>query len=127
MELNRLKYSKENGSRIENDVTKVETKRSSTNKKTILPNVVLSSDYTKPEGEIDTRILFILSGGTNRERNYFKMLKDDHRLKRIKVAFASKKGQGLNPTQLLEVVRRKTVTSYIFFKILINLNQKFED
>lgn len=113
MELNRLKYSKENGSRIENDVTKVETKRSSTNKKTILPNVVLSSDYTKPEGEIDTRILFILSGGTNRERNYFKMLKDDHRLKRIKVAFASKKGQGLNPTQLLEVAN-KSVDSEIF-------------
>ena len=113
MELNRLKYSKENGSRIENDVTKVETKRSSTNKKTILPNVVLSSDYTKPEGEIDTRILFILSGGTNRERNYFKMLKDDHRLKRIKVAFASKKGQGLNPTQLLEVAN-KSVDSKIF-------------
>lgn len=113
MELNRLKYSKENGSRIENDVKKVETKRSSTNKKTILPNVVLSSDYTKPEGEIDTRILFILSGGTNRERNYFKMLKDDHRLKRIKVAFASKKGQGLNPTQLLEVAN-KSVDSKIF-------------
>ena len=41
------------------------------------------------------------------------MLKDDHRLKRIKVAFASKKGQGLNPTQLLEVAN-KSVDSKIF-------------
>lgn len=104
MKLDSLKYSKGEGSREEKVVEKrVEAATSSTSEQTALPTVELPSDYTKPEGEIDVRILFILSGGEDRERNYFKMLKDDRRLKRIKVAFASKKGQGLNPTQLLEV------------------------
>lgn len=104
MKLDDLKYGKDNGSREDRAVDKVnKTKAAATvNKPVHLPSVSLSSDYTKLEGEIDVRILFILSGGEDRERNYFKMLKDDQHLKRIKVAFESKKGQGLNPTQLLE-------------------------
>lgn len=107
MKLDSLKYRKDNGSRDENVVKKeVEIKPSSTNKHTTLPAIELPSDYTKPEGKIDVRILFILSGGEGRERNYFKMLRDDRKLERIKVAFASKKGQGLNPTQLLEMANK---------------------
>lgn len=104
MKLDDLKYGKDNGSREEKAVEKVvETKPTpSISKTTRLPSIALSSDYTKPEGEIEVRILFILSGGEDRERNYFKMLKDDNHLERIKVAFTSKEGQGLNPTQLLE-------------------------
>jgi len=112
MKLDSLKYGKDNGSREERAVEKVvETKTApSINKQAHLPSISLSSDYTKPEGEIDVRILFILSGGEDRERNYFKMLKDDQHLKRIKVAFASKKGQGLNPTQLLEKAKNSVVS-----------------
>ena len=108
MKLDNLKYGKDNGSREERDVEKVvdTTPTPSISKPTHLPSISLSSDYTKPEGEIDVRILFILSGGEDRERNYFKMLQDDQHLERIKVAFASKEGQGLNPTQLLEVAKK---------------------
>lgn len=107
MKLDGLKYGKEDGSRDEKVVEKrVETKTSTLDKPTPLPQVELPSDYTKPEGKIEVRILFILSGGEDRERNYFKMLKDDRKLERIKVAFASKKGQGLNPAQLLEVANK---------------------
>lgn len=94
MKLDGLKYGKEDGNRDEKVVEKrVETKKSTLVKPTSLPQVELPSDYTKSEGEISVRILFILSGGEDRERNYFKMLKDDRKLERIKVAFASKKGQ----------------------------------
>ena len=107
MKLDGLKYGKEDGSREERFVERKDSKKiSSASKSAPLPYVELPSDYTKPEGELDTRILFILSGGTDREKNYFKMLKDDHNLERIKVAFASKKGQGLNPSQLLEVANK---------------------
>lgn len=107
MKLDDLKYGKDNGSKEKRNVKKaVETKSvPSSSKPMHLPPITLSSDYTKPDGEIDVRILFILSGGEDRERNYFKMLKDDQHLEKIKVAFASKKGQGLNPTQLLEVAK----------------------
>lgn len=109
MKLDDLKYGKDNGSREfvggsvpRNQEPMVTHKH--------LPSISLSSDYTKPEGEIDVRILFVLSGGEDRERNYFKMLKDDQHLEKIKVAFASKEGQGLNPTQLLEVAKNSVVS-----------------
>lgn len=112
MKLDGLKYGKEDGNRDEKVVEKrVETKKSTLVKPTSLPQVELPSDYTKSEGEISVRILFILSGGEDRERNYFKMLKDDRKLERIKVAFASKKGQGLNPAQLLEVANKSVDSS----------------
>lgn len=104
MKLDNLKYGKDNGSwnylkghDLQNQKP-VEPHVS-------LPSIQLPSDYTKPEGEIDVRMLFILSGGEDREYNYFKMLKDDQKLRRIKVAFASKKGQGMNPTQLLDAAK----------------------
>lgn len=103
MKLDSLKYGKDDGNRDEKVVEKpVEPKAAPIDKLSPLPRTELPSNYTKLEGEIDVRILFIISGGEDRERNYFKMLKDDHQLKRIKVAFASKKGQGLTPTQLLD-------------------------
>lgn len=106
MKLDSLKYGKVDGNKDERVVKKqAEKKTAPTTRPTPLPKTELPSDYTKPEGKIDVRILFILSGGEDRERNYFKMLKDDQKLERIKVAFASKKGQGLNPTQLLEVAK----------------------
>ncbi len=107
MKLDDLKYGKDNESREERVVKKVDETMStpSISKQIRQPSIVLSSDYTKVEGEIDVRILFILSGGEDRERNYFKILKDDNQLERIKLAFASKEGQGLNPTQLLEAAR----------------------
>ncbi len=104
MKLDNLKYGKGNGSR-EFVGGSVPRNQEPTETHKHLPSISLSSDYTKPEGEIDVRILFVLSGGEDRERNYFKMLKDDQHLEKIKVAFASKEGQGLNPTQLLEVAK----------------------
>ena len=125
MKLDGLKYGKEDGSREERFVERKDRKKtSSASKSAPLPYVELPSDYTKPEGELDTRILFILSGGTDREKNYFKMLKDDQNLERIKVAFASKKGQGLNPTQLLEVAN-KSVDSKKF--VAEDASYRFED
>lgn len=74
----------------------------------LLPASTLPSNYTKQEGKLDVRIIFILSGGEDRERNYFKMIKDDHKIKNVQIAFASKKGQGLSPTQLFEAAIKCT-------------------
>ncbi len=112
MKLDSLKYGKDDGNRYEKVVgNQVEEKVSSTIKNKPLPTIELPSDYSKPEGEIDVRIIFILSGGEDREKNYFKKIKDDHQLKRIKVAFASKKGQGLNPTQLFDIANKSVANN----------------
>lgn len=108
MNLDTFKYSKGEGDR--NVLKKSSESTAFSAKEQIsIPKVDLSSEYTKQEGQINVNILFILSGGEDRERKYFKMLLDDHNLKRIKVAFKSKKGQGLTPTQLLEVANESII------------------
>lgn len=60
----------------------------------------VSSDYSKGAPFISTRIVFILSGGTKRERDYFRPLKADGHIRSIKITFRSKDGQGLKPYEL---------------------------
>jgi len=60
----------------------------------------VSSDYSKGAPYISTRIVFILSGGTKREKDYFRPLKSDGHIRSIKIAFRSKEGQGLKPYEL---------------------------
>lgn len=57
-------------------------------------------DYAKGTPYLSTRIMFILSGGSKRERDYFRPLKTDGHVRSIKIAFRSKDGQGLKPYEL---------------------------
>ena len=59
-----------------------------------------STDYTKGEPYLSTRMIFILSGGSKREKDYFKPLSADRLIHSVKLAFRSKKGQGLKPFEL---------------------------
>lgn len=68
----------------------------------------IENNYSKGEPQLDTKIIFIISGGSEREKNYFKPLKTDHRIRRVKVAFRSKKGQGLKPYELLAMATEVT-------------------
>lgn len=62
-----------------------------------------STDYTKGAPYKSTRIIFILSGGSKREKDYFRPLKTDEQIHSVKVAFRSKEGQGLKPYELKEL------------------------
>lgn len=112
MKIDGLTYEKKDGNRDvavrekEKALREKQKTPSSEGRYTSSPTAVtLPSGYTKAGGAVGVRILFILSGGEVRERNYFKLLKDDHQLTRMKVAFASKEGQGLNPTQMLDLAK----------------------
>ena len=59
-----------------------------------------STDYTKGEPYLSTRMIFILSGGSKREKDYFKPLSADRLIHSVKLAFRPKKGQGLKPFEL---------------------------
>lgn len=73
------------------------------------------TDYTKGEPFIDTGIVFILSGGSEREKDYFRPLKIDKQIHNVKIAFRSKKRQGLKPYELAslasEFVSSKSFTT----------------
>lgn len=103
MDLNRLQYTK---SQSDKDIGKQsfnvakphEEKKDKSLK-------ITSSDYSKGEATIETRIVFVISGGDKRERDYFKMVMKDRNIRRLKIAFVSKKRQGLVPTQMFELAK----------------------
>lgn len=67
-------------------------------------SVILNeAEYSKPDIEIDTVCMFLVSGGEKRERDYIKYL-ESNASRRLRVVFISKKGQGLTPTQMLKEV-----------------------
>lgn len=80
----------------------------------------MSSDYSKGEAAIETKIVFIISGGDKREKDYFKMLMKDRHIRRLKIAFVSKKGQGLVPSQMFELAKE-----YLFNKRFVTETDSF--
>lgn len=63
-----------------------------------------SKDHAKGEAVLVPAIVYVLSGGEDREKVYFKNLKNDKMLGAcVQVLFQSKKGQGLQPYQMDEI------------------------
>jgi hypothetical protein len=109
MNLDNLNYSKQDGSKVIN----IETVSGNLVESDEIGGMgALDSDYSKGEPHLDTAIVFILSGGSEREKNYFRPLKIDKHIKNIKIAFRSKKGQGLKPYELVskasDFIKNKT-------------------
>ena len=59
-----------------------------------------------PEGTIPTSILFIISGGEKREIQYFQPINKNQRTRRLAIALATEKGQGLNPQQIHDTAQQ---------------------
>lgn len=91
MDLNKLRYSKTVA------VKDMEAHSNKTEKVAVLEKDnslsvgKMPSDYSKGEATIETKIVFIISGGDKREKDYFKMLMKDRHIRRLKIAFVSKK------------------------------------
>ena len=63
-----------------------------------------SKDHNKGEAVLVPAIVYVLSGGEDREKVYFRNLKNDKMLGScVQVLFQSKKGQGLQPFQMNEI------------------------
>lgn len=70
----------------------------------VIPIPEVRDGYSKPEKNFSSSLFIIISGGEEKEKKYFKKLKYDSRthFPRIDARFFSKKGQGLDPEQMLE-------------------------
>ena len=64
---------------------------------------ILQSEYRKDDASVSTSILFVLSGGEEREKAYLKPIDS---AKKIVVAFKSKRNQGLKPKELDEIAQQ---------------------
>ena len=69
-------------------------------------NVITSSnvspDYQKGDAFREPSLIFIISGGEKREKDFLKELINDKKSSVLRVLFLSKKGQGLLPFQMQE-------------------------
>ena len=105
MDLSKLQYSKSVSDRDIGKLVSNGNKEADLENESALTIGKLSSDYSKGEATVETRIVFIISGGDKREKDYFKMLMKDRHIRRLKIAFVSKKGQGLVPSQMLDIAK----------------------
>ena len=60
------------------------------------------SMYSKSDGTLPYELVFVISGGTKRERDFLKVLINGTGPSSLRVIFLSKEGQGLNPNQMQE-------------------------
>lgn len=111
MDISNLDYKKLDGKRNLEDAHPKEISTSNVGEPTVY--AIADSGYAKGQPTIDTNILFIVSGGSEREKDYFHPINKCSR--RVKIAFVSKRNQGLNPEQLVdkanEFIRLKLFTT----------------
>lgn len=62
----------------------------------------VSSAYQKPEGILSTSLIFVLSGGEKKEKDFLRELIKQRELNSLRVVFMSEKVQGLQPYQMQE-------------------------
>lgn len=114
MDLSKLTYSKndlerEPVERISNSASE----RKGENKRLAALNVPPA--YRKEEGLLSTSLVFVISGGEKREKDFLRELIRQRELHSLRVVFMSQKGQGLQPYQMQE--RWEQIKSVGEFKI----------
>lgn len=62
----------------------------------------VASAYQKSEGVLSTNLIFVLSGGEKKEKDFLRELILKRELRSLRVVFMSEKGQGLQPYQMQE-------------------------
>lgn len=85
------------------------------------------TEYSKGAPTLETKIIFILSGGSEREKDYFRPLKKNPQIRSIKIAFRSKKGQGLKPYELKSLSEEFIVTQKFITEENVSYNIENED
>ncbi len=111
MDLSKLLYYKREGNKELKETPPISSKP-------VQPAIGIQESHAVPEGyeksepTLDTDIVFIISGGEKRERDYFHLV-DNPSIRRIKIAFVSKEHQGMNPSQM-KVLAKKSISSHRF-------------
>ena len=110
MEIGKLDYTKKSGSKPLRSVRPATTVVNAV--RTLAPRrMVRSSDHEKGLAVLTPAVVYILSGGEEREKNYLKSLRNDPILKScVHVLFQSKKGQGLQPYQMEKIWQKARQT-----------------
>ena len=99
MDLKKLSYSKASSELPLREVVQ-KTLHSGKRSKKVLEVPALPPAYTKADGVLPVSLVFVISGGEKKERNFLFELIRQKSFHSLRVAFLSKKGQGLQPYQM---------------------------
>lgn len=97
MDLSKLTYSKEDSARTPADAPLNKATTENKDGSGMSETIKVPLAYRKTEGVLSTNLVFVLSGGEKRERDFLLELIRQRELRSLKVAFMSEKGQGLQP------------------------------
>ena len=100
MDLSKLTYSKEDSARTPADVPLHKATTENKDESGMSETIQVPLAYRKTEGVLSTSLIFVLSGGEKRERDFLLELIRQRELHSLKVAFMSENGQGLQPYQM---------------------------
>lgn len=118
MDLSKLSYSKGDSELTpKNSSHEDSVKVSNEDSSPIISEI--PSAYRKEEGKLSTSLVFVLSGGEKREKDFLMELIKQRYIHSLRVAFMSEEGQGLQPYQMDE--RWKEIQSAGEFKIGVQL------
>ena len=99
MDLSKLTYTKGASGRVPNDSVRLMQDKGISQQKHLDVSKIPSA-YQKPEGVLSSNLVFVLSGGEKREKDFLRELIKQRRLHSLRVVFMSEKGQGLQPYQM---------------------------
>ena len=101
MDLSKLTYSKGDSARTPQKL--VPKAASEVNGRIGSSDIMkVSPAYSKSDGILSTNLVFVLSGGEKREKDFLRELIVQREFHSLRVAFMSEKGQGLQPYQMQE-------------------------
>ena len=100
MDLSKLTYTKGSSERsLQDTIQKPSTGKE---EKGDVLSVPVPAAYRKIEGVFSPNLVFVLSGGEKREKDFLWELIKQQKLRSLRVVFMSKEGQGLQPYQMQE-------------------------
>ena len=106
MKLNELVYTKAESERPERQLLSVKSEsiyQDATND--VIESATVPGNYGKDDGTLSQSLVFVLSGGSETERSFFKELILNRSISAVKVLFLSKRNQGLQPYQMEKIWR----------------------
>lgn len=101
MDLSKLTYSK-NDSRLTPEPPVLQPIAKNEEDGLVQESSGVAPAYQKSEGVLSTSLIFVLSGGEKKEKDFLRELILKRELRSLRVVFMSEKGQGLQPYQMQE-------------------------
>lgn len=103
MDLSKLTYSKDSPRKTPKKANFLPPAKRETESKLLVNTEDIPQSYSKTDGVLSPHLVFVLSGGEKRERNFLSTLIQQREIRSLRVVFMSENQQGLQPSQMQEM------------------------